>query len=180
MSETLIAISTIETERLILRAPRPSDVDAYAAFYASAQAETLGGRLDRSAAWSKLASMIGHWRLRGFGRWVIERRADGLYCGHIGPHFPEGWPEPEIAWSVVADVEGQGVAFEAASAARAYAYDALGWSTAISLCEPDNARSIRLAERLGAAYEGDWTAPEGWTARVYRHPSAADLRERAA
>ena len=42
--------------------------------------------------------------------------------------------------------------FETALAARAFAYETLGWTTAISLIAPDNGPSKRLAERLGATY----------------------------
>ncbi|MEO1328182.1 MAG: GNAT family N-acetyltransferase [Pseudomonadota bacterium] len=173
-------IPHLETERLILRAPGPEDVEPYAAFYASEQADWLGGRLTRDEAWTKLAAMIGHWRLRGFGRWVVARKSDGAYCGHCGLHFPEGWPEPELAWSVTATAQGQGIAFEAASAARAFAYETAGWTTAISLVAADNGRSAALAERLGAVFEREIDFKGHAGVRVYRHPSPAELRRAAA
>lgn len=173
-------IPTLLTQRLRLRAPTAADLDPFAAFYASAQAETLGGRVERTEAWVKLATLIGHWSLRGFGRWIVERRADGAYCGHVGLHQPEGWPEAELAWSVTAETQGQGIAFEAARAARAYAYDHLGWTTAISLVSAENARSAALAERLGAVHERDIDFKGYSGVRVFRHPAAAALRGAAA
>ena len=69
------------------------------------------------------------------------------------------------------DAEGRGIAFEAALVARRYAYETLGWSTAISLIAPSNARSAALAERLGAAYERDFDHVRYGRAAIYRHPS---------
>lgn len=176
-----LAIPTLETERLLLRGPRPEDFDAYAAFYASAQADGIGGRISRTTAWGKFAGLLGHWSLRGFGRWLVFRRADGVYCGHLGLLYPEGWPEREIAWSVTAEAQGQGIAFEAATAARRYAYDRLGWRTAVSLVAPENTRSARLAERLGAVCERVLDDLDGdGPVRVFRHPSPEALREAAA
>ena len=48
---------------------------------------------------------------------------------------------------------GKGYATEAAQAARAHAYDVLGWETAISLIDPENLGSKAVAERLGARFD---------------------------
>ncbi|MEO1689867.1 MAG: GNAT family N-acetyltransferase, partial [Pseudomonadota bacterium] len=45
----------------------------------------------------------------------------------------------------------------------------------ISLIDPENARSIALAERLGARHDGDFTHDEHGFMRLYRHPAPADL-----
>lgn len=167
-------IPVIETERLILRGARWEDFDAYAAFRADpVQTKFLGGPFEPSRAFGQLGELIGHWHLRGYGRWMITDRADGALLGVAGPYFPVGWPEPEIAWSVFAGAEGRGIAFEAASAARDYAYKALGWTTAISLIGEDNTRSIKLAERLGASREGRFVAPVGGgvPSNIWRHPA---------
>ena len=66
--------------------------------------------------------------------------------------------------------EGRGIAREAALASRRYAYDTLGWTTAISLISHDNLRSQALAERLGAVREDDYEHPSYGSMRIYRHP----------
>ena len=58
--------------------------------------------------------------------------------------------------------------------ARTFAYEVLGWKTAISLVAPDNPRSLRVAERLGATFERA-IQHEGMEFGVYRHPSAQSL-----
>lgn len=163
-------IPTLETERLILRANRPEDLEPYVAFYASPRADNRGGRRDRVEAFRMLAGEAGQWQLRGYGMWAIEMKATGTYCGQAGLWHPEGWPEREVGWMVLAEHEGKGIAHEAALRARAYAWEELGWTRIVSCIRPANTRSIRLAERLGARFERAATIPGGIPTHVYVHP----------
>lgn len=165
-----VSVPVLETERLILRPHRQADFETYAAFYAHpTAAQFIGGTRPRSEAWRSLAYIIGHWPLRGFGMFALESKATGAYVGRCGPYFPEGWPEPEFGWTLMLGQTGKGYATEAAIRARQWAYETLGWTTAISLIDKDNASSIRLAERLGAVYEGEYDPGFGMM-NVYRHP----------
>ncbi|MCO6385102.1 GNAT family N-acetyltransferase [Oceanicola sp. 502str15] len=168
-------IPTLETDRLVLRAPEQADFETFAAFYASPRAQYVGGPLDRAAAWRMLAMEVGQWRLRGFGRWIVDIKDGATTAGLVGLFGPEGWPEPEIGWDLFEGHEGKGYATEAALAARAYAYDVLGWQTAISLVHPDNTGSARVCARLGAAYDSDFAHPKFGTIHIWRHPAPADL-----
>ncbi len=171
----MIAIPTLETSRLILRGPGAQDFDAFAAFYASPRADFVGGPLSSELSWRMLAMEIGHWTLKGFGRWTIETRDGGDIVGMVGLFEPEGWPEPEIGWDLFNGFEGRGYATEAGEAARAYAYDILGWTTAISLVKPDNTGSAAVATRLGARHDGDFTHERHGFMHVYRHPAPDTL-----
>ena len=168
-------IPVLETERLILREGRDSDFEIQAAFYADEEAsKSVGGPLSRAEAWGRVAFNRGHWVLRGFGNWALEEKASGDYAGWCGLWYPEGFPECEVGWGLMRAKQGRGYATEAALRARSYAYDTLGWETAISLIAADNPRSIRVAERLGATLER-LTEFEGKEFGVYRHPSARSL-----
>ncbi|MFK8033675.1 MAG: GNAT family N-acetyltransferase, partial [Hyphomicrobiales bacterium] len=57
-----------------------------------------------------------------------------------------------------------------------YVYDDLGWTTAISAIDPDNAASRRVAERLGATYESHRPV-SFFTADIYRHQSPQEFRK---
>ena len=132
---------------------------------------TWAGPYSPVQAFDQLGEIIGHWHLRGYGRFMVADKATDTPLGVIGPFFPPDWPEPEIAWSVFAAAEGRGIALEAARAARAFAYDTLGWTTAISMITDGNDRSSKLAERMGCVREADYVHPEIGAMQVWRHPA---------
>lgn len=162
-------IPTLTTKRLTLRPFTLADFDVFAEFYASDRAQFVGGPASRELSWRMLAVEIGHWSLRGYGRWAIEETQSGRFAGVTGPWNPEGWPEPEIGWDLMAGFEGKGYATEAATAALTYAYDTLNWATAISLVAPGNHGSRRVAQRLGATQDGTFTHPRFGIMEVWRH-----------
>ena len=154
------SVPALETERLLLRPFRDDDLDAYAAMCADPEVmRYIGARsvLSREDAWRQMAMFMGHWQLRGFGVWAVEEKASGALVGRVGLYFPEGWPDRELAWTLARLHWGRGFALEAARAALAHAFDTLAWHRVISLIDPDNRRSIRLAERLGERREGEVT-----------------------
>lgn len=143
-------IPAVETERLLLRGLRDEDLDAIAAMCADPEVmDWVGGTLDRAEAWRHMASLSGHWTLRGFGQWALEPRAGGGLAGYAGLWYPEGWPAIEVGWTLARPFWGRGLATEAGRAALAYAREELGLETIVSLIHPDNARSQRVAQRLG-------------------------------
>ncbi|MEM6489874.1 MAG: GNAT family N-acetyltransferase [Pseudomonadota bacterium] len=172
-------IPVLQTERLTLRAPAERDFQAWVDFYARGDTRYVGGPIHRNVVWRTLAAYLGHWAMRGYGMWAVEERATGTFCGNVGLWFPEGWPEAEIGWTLLDRAVGRGIAFEAAAAAREHAYGALGWDTVISLIDPANARSIRLAERLGATLDGHVTHAQYGRMAVYRHPGPTAAGARA-
>jgi RimJ/RimL family protein N-acetyltransferase len=169
------AIPTLETARLTLRAPRAADFPGYAAFYASDRSVYEDGPLSRIAAWKEFAAAAGGWGLRGYGSLSIEERATRAYAGEVGIYHLATYPEPEIGWMVVGGAEGRGIAREAASALRAWAYARFGWTTLVSYIAPANGRSVRLAERLGARLDPAAALPEDETCLVFRHPAPETL-----
>lgn len=176
MSAILTPIPTVETDRLILRAPRETDLAAYAQYFTTPRADFTGGQRDEVAAFSMLMQQAGHWHIRGYGLWTIEHRESGRTAGWTGILHHLDWPEPELGWTVFDGFEGQGLAFEAASAARSYAAHNLGIRAPISFIVPDNARSAALATRLGATIERPFELRET-AINIWRHP---DVTEAAA
>ncbi len=171
----MIPIPTITTERLVLRAPCAHDHAPFAAFYASEAAQFVGGPMRDFEVWRYVAEVIGHWQLRGFGRWMVERKDRPGAIGLVGLHAPLDWPEPEVGW-MLWDGNGRGYAAEAGRAARSHAYGKLGMRTLISSIAPGNAASIRVAEGLGATLEPDpFEHPKFGTMSVYRHPAPEAL-----
>ncbi len=173
MSAARIADAPVlETERLVLRAPDASDAAAFIGFCQSARARFIGGPMTAENAWMMLATVMGHWLLKGFGLWVMVPRGQTQAIGTAGCLHPPVWPEGEISWHLWNEAdEGKGLAAEAVRAVRGHAYDALGWKTAVSYIVPRNTRSIKLAERLGAERDSNARHPLSEPAFVYRHPS---------
>ena len=148
---------TLETDRLKLRAFRNEDIDAYAEICADPEVmRFLGGKpLNRGEAWRQMATILGHWQLRGYGLWAVEERATGKLLGRIGFQNPEGWPGFELGWTLGRQYWGRGFAIEGARKALQYAFTELDRDHVISLIAPDNHASIRVAERLGEKVEGE-------------------------
>src|SRR5947209_1225826 len=150
-----LVIPTLETERLRLRPFRGSDFDDYAAMCADPEvARYLMVRFSREQSWRHLAFLVGHWKLRGYGMWAVEERETGAFAGRIGFADPEGWPGCELAWTLVRRWWGRGYATEGARAALAHAFTVLNKDRVISLIQPENRASIRVAERLGERLQG--------------------------
>ena len=169
-------IPTLETARLTLRPPRLEDFEPYAAFFASDRSICQDGPLNRTGVWKEFATVVGQWALRGYGAWSVEERASGAYVGEAGLFHAAHYPEAEIGWMVLADAEGKGIAHEAAIAVRAFAYGTLGLKTLVSYIDADNARSIPLADRLGATRDADAPLPEDARCLVYRPPGPEALQ----
>jgi RimJ/RimL family protein N-acetyltransferase len=171
----LANVPTLETDRLILRAPSLNDFEPSCAFYASERATFVGGQTGAEQVWRQLAVEIGHWQMLGYGRWSVVERSSGKVAGLIGLWNPMAWPEPEIGWDLYEGFGGKGYATEAAHAARSYAYDVLGWQTVISLLVPDNNASRAVAQRMGARRDGSFTHERFGYMEIWRHPSPEDL-----
>lgn len=168
----LRGIPTLETPRLVLRGPKASDFDTWATCAASDRARFIGGPIDRGLAWRAFCHLTGHWVHRGYSMFIFADRETDAPLGMCGPWFPEGWPEPEIGWTVwEPQAEGKGLAHEAATAARVWAYDTLRWTTAISLIAVGNTRSAALAARMGCTLEDEYTHAQHGPMQIWRHPS---------
>ncbi len=160
---------TLQTARLVLRPHDWSDFPAYLAVMQSARARFMGGPMSLKQAWFCFASDVAQWPLKGCGALAVTLRDGGELVGQVAlndiPHFPER----ELGWMALEGHEGRGYLTEAALALRDHAARVLGWETLVSYISAGNARSVALAERLGA--RRDDAAPRlDPTDLVYRHP----------
>ncbi|MEM9049504.1 MAG: GNAT family N-acetyltransferase [Pseudomonadota bacterium] len=167
-------IDRLETQRLILRRPAPKDEPGAMAFLLSDRTRMLGGPFTPQRAWTVFAAGIAHWELRGFGGFAVTMKGEDRCLGIVGPYFPAGWPEPEMSWMLWAEAEGRNFGYEAAKACLTHLFRDLGWTTTVSYIDPLNARSIALAERLGAARDETAPRPDPEDL-VFRHKPAEVL-----
>jgi RimJ/RimL family protein N-acetyltransferase len=151
-----IPVPELCTERLLLRAFSDHDFEPFAEIVSDPEVVRYlddGAPISREECWRGMALFIGHWQLRGYGWWAVEDRRSGDFLGRIGLYNPEGWPGIEIGWLLRREAWGTGLATEGATAALTFAFDTVGADHVISLIDPRNERSIRVAEKLGATYE---------------------------
>jgi RimJ/RimL family protein N-acetyltransferase len=167
---TTFEIPTLRTDRLTLRAFRPGDLDAFAAMEADPDVRRYRGNnlRTREEVWFVMQSSLGQWALRGYGLFALERVADGLFGGFAGILHPVEWPEPELAYSLAPEAWGQGLATEAAAAARSWAFERHGFPRLASFIITGNTRSIHVALRLGAVRDGTVTI-RGFEAERWVH-----------
>ncbi|MFS8183182.1 GNAT family N-acetyltransferase [Pseudovibrio denitrificans] len=179
MSFTELPVPRLETERLVLRSWQEQDFECLKTIFCDEEtARYVGGARSEHMVWRQMATIIGHWHMRGFTVFAVERKEDGKTIGYAGPWYPLEWPEPEIGYALIPEAQGKGYALEAVQAALGYVYDELGWETAISVIVRENEGSRALANRLGAHYVGDINLPERPPAEIWRHLSPAKFRKR--
>lgn len=146
-------MSTLYTERLLLRPWRDADKAAFRMLNADSRVmEFFPAPLNATES-DALADAFGA-RLAtlGYGFWVLEEKDSGTFLGFTGLNdvaFAAAFtPALEIGWRLRPDYWGQGYAHEAASAALAYAFHALGQREVVAFTTEANLRSRRLMERL--------------------------------
>jgi RimJ/RimL family protein N-acetyltransferase len=155
------------TDRLCLRTPTPRDAEALYDLFADAEVMHALGK-DPVSALEQARAMIeeglGGWRTDGLGPFILETAAaDRRVVGQAGLMIfdrrgwtPSSWAnagshaQPELGWALIRAHWGHGYATEAAAAIRDWAHECRSIDRLVSLISPDNVRSQRVAERLGA------------------------------
>lgn len=166
---------TLTTERLTLRMPMLADFEAYRAFYADAESSGFyGGPLRPDQAFRVLANDVGHWHLKGYGKWVLERRDSKEVAGGCGLVHPNSWPSAELTWWLAKDHRGIGLAQEASQSVISFAYGTLGWDTVETHMRDENIAARKLAERLGGRFVRRANFPDGFERDVLAFPKPAD------
>ncbi|MEM6465540.1 MAG: GNAT family N-acetyltransferase [Pseudomonadota bacterium] len=162
-------MTRLETQRLALRGPLASDCDALVGFFTSERASFLGGPMALGKAWRHVATICGHWTLKGFGPFILTDRDSGESLGLTGPWAPGDRPEPEVVWALWDRApKGKGLAQEGAQAALDHLFGDLNWPSVVSYIDRGNAASIALAMRLGGIEDPAAPRPQP-TDLVFRH-----------
>lgn len=163
--------TTIQTGRLNLRQFKEEDWTDLHRYYSSETATryTVGRAFTEAETWRAMASMVGHWELRGYGPYALELKDTEEVIGIVGFWYPNDWPSPEIKWALAPEYWGQGYASEAGRAVQRVGLKHLPDIHLISLIHKDNAQSIQLAAALGAEFEQEIHF-RGAYWQIYRHP----------
>ncbi len=126
-------------------------------------ARYLGGKPETpEETLAMIARVQGRWHTFGYSWWSFIERESGELVGagciqHLG-HVPAN--PHEIGWRLHPGRWGRGYATEAARRMAAFAFDELRAPLLAAICDPGNAASARVMERLGMRYQGEelWNA----------------------
>ena len=151
-------MTKIDTERLILRLPEAADTRPLREIHQdpAVMKHTIiltTHPSDDTLAWRNIAFMVGHWQMRGYGHFTVVERATGAVIGRAGLYYPEGWLGVELGWIIRPARWGNGFATEAARAVLRWTWANTTVDHVISLIEPTNTQSIRIAHKLGEGLE---------------------------
>jgi len=158
-------VPSIETERLILRGHTAEDFPAYHAMWSDPDVVRFLGAvpLSEEDAWAKLMRTVGHWALNGFGFWSVHDKATGQRIGETGwlavkrTIVPSLEGIPESGWAFAKQAQGKGYATEAVTAVHQWGEQHFGKVKFCCIISPDNAPSLRLANRMGYRPVADTT-----------------------
>jgi RimJ/RimL family protein N-acetyltransferase len=154
---TRFEIPTLTTRRLVLRALRVEDLDAFAAMNGNPEVVRYLGNgqpITREQTWDLMARMLGQWPLRGYGFFAVVEAASGRFIGRAGILHTLAWPEPELAYGLDQPFWGKGYATESAVAIRNWAFANHGFTRLASFIRPDNVASAAVLRRMGAVRTG--------------------------
>ncbi|MEU6718861.1 GNAT family N-acetyltransferase [Nonomuraea sp. NPDC046802] len=144
------------TERLAFREMTPDDLDDMAALLGDSEVMRYYPRPKTRAEAVQWISWNRHgYREHGHGLWLITLRSTGEFIGNCGLTLQnvENVIHAEVGYLVRTKHQGNGYATEAATACRNHARDALKLDRLISIINPDNVPSQRVATKIGMVFE---------------------------
>jgi len=147
----------LRTKRLLLRPWRDADVEPLTEINAHPDVhQFLSRQPDRAMTADLIATTRQHWEEHRLGFFAVQARVGPLageligFCGVQHPTFvPEVAERTELGYRFARPAWGRGFATEAAIACRDDAFYRVGLPELISLIDPANARSQRVAEKVG-------------------------------
>jgi ribosomal-protein-alanine N-acetyltransferase len=168
-------MTVLETDRLLLRRFTPSDIDDLTHVYANPETmRFFGGPHTREQAEDEITWCLEQYERNvttggcGPAFWATIRKADGCFIGRCGllPQLVEDKAEAEVAYMIARPYWDQGFGTEAARAIKDWGFRHYKFPRLISLIDPGNVRSIRVAEKNGMHHEKD-VEFEGEHLRLY-------------
>lgn len=146
-------MEVLRTERLLLREFADRDAPGFFALNADPEVLRYTGDAPFATEADALALIRGyHWyTTHGYGRWTMERLADGEQLGWCGLRLqPEG--QVDLGYRLHRRFWGQGYATEAAIACVELGFTRFGLTEIIGRVDPANAASVRVLEKAGLCF----------------------------
>ncbi len=150
-------IPTLETGRLNFRELTPADVANLQKIFSDPVAmEFYPSTKSKAETLEWIDWNIQSYQESGFGLWALIDKGSGEFVGQAGlilQQNVDGADETEIVYLLERKYWGNGFATEAASSCRDLAFSRFDCERVISLIDPKNFPSIRVAGRIGMVLE---------------------------
>ncbi len=151
-------IIVLETKRLLMRRPVMDDLNDYYALYQDPDVRRYIPDYPRTYEDTRAEVdwfLNGHPKNPKLGLWATIYKPTGDLIGRCGllPWTIEDHDEVEVAYLLAKAYWGQGLGTEAAQAVAAHGFNTLHLPRLISLIDPENAASQRVAEKVGMTYK---------------------------
>ena len=163
-------LEILQTRRLILTRLQSAHVPALVDLWTDPEVTRfMGGPREPASLRENLEETARDpWKDK-YDLWVLVEKASGAVIGHCGllDKEVEGAAEIELVYVLAATSWGKGYAAEIAAALKEYAFQTLGLKRLISLIEPGNKRSERVALKTGMRLEREVIRPGGAVRLLY-------------
>jgi ribosomal-protein-alanine N-acetyltransferase len=150
--------SALETERLVLRTMVADDLDDLLGIFGDpvVMAAFRQAPLDREQVRRWLERNLDHQRKHGYGLFAVCLKADDRLIGNCGLELMDvsGEQVAELGYDFRRDYWNRGYATEAACAVRDFAFGTLCLPRLVSLIQPGNPASERVAQKAGLKRTG--------------------------
>jgi RimJ/RimL family protein N-acetyltransferase len=171
----VVQIPELRTERLLLRAIQPGDVDAYhRRLFADPEVMRFlpgGEPLPRERLDGVVERSSDHWAQHGYGIWVVCDGTDGEILGQCGLRYVDEVDETELLYAYSHGIWGKGIGTEAAAAALAFGFDRTPLDRIVAFAVPENRASTRIMEKVGMRPEAE---AHLWDLDLVRYAIARD------
>jgi RimJ/RimL family protein N-acetyltransferase len=158
-------VIVLESERILLRRMDLGDVENLQAIFSDPVAmRYYPATKSESETEDWIRWNLASYATNGFGLWVAMLKDTGAFAGQCGlvAQEVEGRREVEIGYLFLRKLWGRGLATESAAACRDHAINKLGYTRLVSLIDPANTASRRVAEKIGMTLEKEiekWGKP---------------------
>ncbi len=162
-------MTILETDRLILRHLRLEDIDDLLSLYASSQFTRFLDRMNsRDKAQEWIEAFCQEYDTLGYGFYATIHKPDARFIGRCGllTQWIDGMKEVEVAYGIMPEYWGRGLATEAAQALIEYGFRQFAFPRLISIIDRENVASQRVAEKAGMRREREFTH-EGHACYLY-------------
>ena len=150
--QNLDGTSLLETERLVVRRWRSTDLDAIFDVYSDPEVGRWigdGSPITREESRLWLDVTDKNYTERGYGMYALEDKRNGRIAGFIGLTHPGGQLDVEIKYAFRQSYWGQGLASEIVQAIVSYAAETLHITKIVATVAPENKASQHVLEKSG-------------------------------